>query len=149
MAGSSISVSRNFTLKTDRLITPEACRQIGLELLVKIENRTISGRDEMQTTFTPYSESYARRVKGRRAPVDLKHTGQMLGDMDVLKADGRRIVLGFRSSDMAQRARYHDSLEARRKMPLRRFLGLQPSWVTEVFRRVRLTLPPIGQRRKV
>lgn len=141
MAQAGIRVSRNFTMKVDRVVSPRTCREIGLGLLVKIENRTIGGRDESGHAFHIYSKAYGMRVKGRRSPVDLKlGNSGMLSDMDVVRADGHHIDLGFRSQAMWQRAQYHDSLEPRKKMPLRRFLGLPTAWVEDVVRRIRLGL---------
>jgi hypothetical protein len=140
MARAGIRVSRNFTMKVDRMVSPRTCREIGLGLLVKIENRTISGRDETGHAFTEYSADYGKYVKGRRRPVDLKRSGDMLKDADVLVADGHRILLGFRSDAMDQRAFYHDSDGAHPKMPKRRFFGLSAVWVEDVVRRIRLGL---------
>lgn len=134
---SRIRVSRNFTMAVPRCIRPETARTIGLWLLVQIENRTISGLNETRSSFAPYSARYGKEVKGRMRPVDLKRSGDMLGDMDVVAATSHRIALGFNSDAMAQRAAYHDSLASRRKMPLRRFLGVQQSWIEEVVKRLR------------
>lgn len=147
-ARGSITVTRNFTLRTDRILSPETVRELGLMLLVQIENRTVMrGRDETQQPFQPYSAWYGQSVKGRRAPVDLKRTGAMLADMSVITASSRLLQLGFRSDAMAKRASYHDSLAPRTKMPLRRFLGLQPTWVTQALRTLKLSLPAPGTRR--
>ena len=140
MARSGIRVSRNFTMKVDRCVSPRTCREIGVGLLVKIENRTLGGRDETGHAFQQYSTPYGPKVKGRMRPVDLKRSGDMLADMDVLRADGQRIVLGFRSDEMDQRAFYHDSNGAHPKMPKRRFFGLSAVWVDDVVRRIRLGL---------
>jgi hypothetical protein len=150
---SHIKVTRNFTLKVDRVLSPASCREMGLMLLVRIENRTLSGRNELGSAFTPYSASYAK-VKGRRSPVDLKRDGTMLKDMDVLTADGHKIELGFRTQEMWQRSRYHDSRAPRKLaangkpiIPLRRFLSVNTAWIRDALRLVRLNLGTIHARR--
>lgn len=149
-ARGDIKVTRNFTLRTDRILTPDTVREMGLMLLVEIENRTVTrGRDENQAAFKPYSAWYGTHIKGRRSPVDLKRTGAMINDMAVITASSRLLQLGFRSSAMAQRAAYHDSEAPRTKMPLRRFLGLQPTWITKALRTLKLDLPAPGMRRPV
>lgn len=134
-----IRMRRSFTLRSNRLLDDQALREIGTRLLVRLDDRIGKGRDEDQRAFTPYSLSYAR-AKGRRSPVDLSHSGTMRGDTAVLSVAGGRIQLGFRSEVMAQRARYHDSLEPRRVMPLRRFLGIPHTWAVEALRQVKLRI---------
>jgi len=146
MARAQITVTRNFKLAVPRLMSATAMRAVGLELCVKIENRTRSGRDETGHAFTQYSEEYARRVKGGRlAPVTLSHRPVgMLNELDVLVATPTRIGIGFRSAAMEQRAEYHDGLVrnpgVRGSNPLRRFMGVHPSWVEAAVRKIRASL---------
>jgi hypothetical protein len=141
MARGSVRVTRSTTLKSPRILTATEARVIGLQLCAKIENRTLSGVDEQRRAFHPYSEDYGTRVKHRLRPVDLRRTGKMLGDLDVVVATSHRIGIGFRSAEAEQRAEYHDGLAGhdgkRGSNPLRRFLGLQPSWIDEIVRRIK------------
>ena len=141
MARGRIAVSRNFTFKSARLMTVDTAKAAGLTLCAYIENRTLAGRDETGKAFAPYSPDYAKYVKHRERPVDLHASGEMLGDLDVVVATSRRIGIGFRSAVAEQRALYHDGLAGhdgkRGSNPLRRFMGLQPSWVDAVVRVIR------------
>jgi hypothetical protein len=142
---SRITVSRNFRLTTGRAMSVTTAKECGLYLAAQIENRTRSGRDDLGKSFIEYSDDYAKRVKHRKRPVDLVHTGKMLGDLGVVVATNTRIGIGFTSAEAEQRAEYHDGLAGhdgkRGSNPLRRFMGVQPSWITEVVRRIRTALP--------
>ena len=68
--------------------------------------------------FKNYSESYSK-LKGKKKPVDMTVTGDMLDSLEVESTDeGRTLLVSFES----EIAKYHDQMGAGRKKIIRRLL---------------------------
>lgn len=81
-----IEIKRNFpSLAKLQLTTPALMREIGLLARERIYKRTVSGRDEHDESFTPYSRSYAAKKGGElgTSSVNLQVSGAMLNAMRV------------------------------------------------------------------
>jgi len=79
-----IKVSRNFRvgdLVKYALPTTSDMRAAGEQLAVKIENRTLSGKDEDGRKFAPCADS-----TGKSGPVTFHDTSRMFADFGVIKA---------------------------------------------------------------
>lgn len=115
----------------------QAMRTEGLKLIVRILNRTASGRDENNRRFEPYSPAYLKRFGGLKpgGVVDLNLSGDMLRALDVLEASETKIRIGFSNADAEVLAGYHDRGAGR--LPVRQFLGIPPSWLDDLVRRLR------------
>lgn len=101
--------------------------KLGRRAIHMIKRRTQKGKDFEDNDFKPYSKKYAkyRDRKGRNTtPVDLLFEGLMLAGLTAVP-DGDVALLRFTSSDLGQIANYHNSLEPRSKVPLRRFLDFK------------------------
>ena len=102
-------------------------RGAGVEIAVRVQNRTMDGRDEDNRKFTPYTAKYAEWKGVRPSDVTLYLSGDMLNNLDVLDATSRSVAVGFRDRDLKDRAKHN---EARG----RRFLGVPNSWLTDIKR---------------
>lgn len=74
-----------------------AIKAVGVEAVSIIRRRTAAGIDMHGKAFAPYVENYrADKVEsGRTGSPDLTLTGQMLGNLQVLKSEERRVTIGF------------------------------------------------------
>ena len=127
-----IVVRKNFRFENalkDLTPTERDMRRAGEELAVKIENRTLSGRDENNQPFAPLAQPKYGKDKA-----DLHDTGQMFGDFGVVKATTKSVGLGFRTRRSERIADYHQA--GTRNMPARPFLGVTDRWVADIMRRL-------------
>lgn len=101
--------------------------KLGRRAIHLIKRRTQKGKDFEDEDFKPYSKNYAR-YRGRKGrnetPVDLLFEGLMLAGLTAVP-DEDAALIRFTSSDLGQIANYHNSLEPRSKIPLRRFLDFK------------------------
>ena len=107
--------------------TDDEMREVGTMLVQRIIRRTRRGNDYKGRPFKPYSDAYhaLRDRKGRNTePVSLTYNGKMLSSM-TSEAKGGVARLYFSSAAAGKIANYHNSLEPRKKMPLRRFLAVE------------------------
>src|SRR5688572_13612575 len=100
-------------------------QKTGTDLRNRIVARTLSGRDEDNRRFTPYSPMY-RRIKGSSL-VNLRLSGRMHDDLTVLRASRTGFLIGYRSQRSEQIALDHESGKGR--LPVRRHLGVPITWV--------------------
>lgn len=121
--------------------------RMGQHALDLIMRRTEQGLDYQYQRFAPYSEAYAawklEKTAGRDVSiVDLLLRGTMLANMQAVAvpakttADGFDALLYFPNQQMGQRAHYHNATleedpRPRTKMPLRRFLAIEPGGYDE------------------
>jgi hypothetical protein len=125
-----IRIRKNFTfadLLDDVTPTEREMRKAGEELAVKIENRTLRGRDENNQPFAPLAQP---KYGSDRST--LHDTSRMFEDFGVVEASRKRFVLGFRSRRSERIAEYHQ--HGTRRMPARPFLGVPARWVTDLVR---------------
>lgn len=95
---SSITVRRNFGPLVDlQLSTKALMREVGLLARERIIRRTISGQDEHDQRFAPYSPLYAERKAKElgRAGVNLQVSGAMLNAITVTDVTDTSVSLGF------------------------------------------------------
>lgn len=81
-----VSVTRNFPPLTDTVfLTRDDWRRVGLLARERIIRRTLSGQDEDDRPFTPYSPAYAKQLAkiGQGSGVDLQLSGEMLRAIQV------------------------------------------------------------------
>lgn len=117
----------------------EDMERVGQRALDLILARTSKGMDWHYSQFVPYSKAYARHRdrRGRNTtPVDLLFTGKMLADMQAVaipdSESGYIAQLYFPSQQQGQIAHYHNATldedpRPRTKIPLRRFLAIDPN----------------------
>lgn len=113
--------------ESDFQLTDDELLEVANFLRFLIDQDTREGVDAFGKAFVPYSESYARfrMKKGRNTtPVDLTFTGQMMAGIATKTASGTA-VLFFPNRERARIANFHNSLEPRKKIPLRRFFALE------------------------
>ena len=102
-------------------------RAAGVEIAVKVQNRTQGGKDENNARFKPYTPAYAKQKGVGVTQVDLYRSGDMLNNLDVLEVTDHSVAVGFSDSAMKQRAEHN---EARG----RKFLGVPASWIEAIKR---------------
>lgn len=93
-----VSVTKNFNLKTLELTDRQLMREVGLLARERIYSRTISGRDEDNQPFRPYSADYKatkQRELGKSSPVNLQLSGGMLNALTILAVTDDSVTLGF------------------------------------------------------
>lgn len=120
----------NGQIKSVSFVDIDRMYDAGVYLAVQLENRTQGGRDEAGNKFRPYTAAYARAKNVARTAVDLTRSGEMFASFGVLWAARNRVRIGFSSAAMERRARYNEGMG-------RKFLGLDPRWLTEVHRRLK------------
>ena len=129
----SVTVSRNveslFRLKfSDRRLI----REILLLLRERIIRRTLSGRDEDEAGFAPYSPRYKKA--GQR--VTLQDTGEMLQGITPVSVGTKQGDLGFKGGGSLRKATYHQVTGAGRSQVIRRFFGVSSSDEDEALKKV-------------
>lgn len=95
---SSVTVTANFgSLKDLKLTTRELMKEIGLLARERIVRRTISGRDEDDQSFEPYSAAYAKRKAEELGGggVNLQVSGAMLNAIVITELTDDSVTLGF------------------------------------------------------
>jgi hypothetical protein len=96
----SVTIKANFGPLADlKLSSRELMKEIGLLARERIVRRTVSGRDERDAAFRPYSPGYAER-KAREVGaggVDLQLSGGMLNAITIVNLTDDSVTLGFSS----------------------------------------------------
>jgi hypothetical protein len=94
----SVTILRNFPPLTDlKLTSRELMHEVGLLARDLIYQRTISGRDQSDAPFAPYSRAYAE-TKARAVgttEVNLQLSGAMLNAMQIVHVDDESVEIGF------------------------------------------------------
>jgi hypothetical protein len=109
--------------------TDQELQRLANRALDIITTRTHKGLDYQNKPFKDYSTKYAakREKRGRNTDkVNLSFRGEMMAAITGGPDKGAARIY-FSNSQLAEIANYHNSLEPRRKMPLRRFLDLDES----------------------
>jgi hypothetical protein len=124
--------SRTFRFRDIKFVDRSTMREVGNTIAVRIVNRTLSGKDENNRRFIPYSERYRRRKKtyGRTDVVDLHESGDMLNDLGPTEVTDAKVRVGFTDPDMEYLAKCHD--QGRGNNPERRFMGIPEAWVRDI-----------------
>lgn len=94
-----VSVSRNFgPLDQLQLLTREDWGRVGRLARERLVTRTLTGRDEHDKAFAPYSRGYAavKAAQGASGRVDLQLSGEMLRGITV-SPDETGVTLGLSS----------------------------------------------------
>jgi hypothetical protein len=130
-----------------KLVDAKVMREIGKLAVDEILRQTDAGRDYQGRAFKPYSEGYADRkatYRGGRlgadigtGGVDLKVTGRMLNDLQIISTTPRKVVLGFVTARSAELAFYHVESGAGKSHVIRDFFGLTQRFLDEAVRRVK------------
>lgn len=115
------------TLPNARVMAAEA-----RSLTDRIVARTRSGRDEQNRKFRPYTYRYALRKGVSPGAVDLTLTGDMLDNLSPIKVARNGFTIGFLSRFAALKAAWNET-----KYPQRRFMGIPPTWLNDLVRRLR------------
>jgi hypothetical protein len=90
----SVTIKANFGPLADlKLSSRELMKEIGLLARERIVRRTISGLDEDERAFQPYSPAYAK-AKGS-ARVTLQVSGAMLNAIQITDVTDTSVTLGF------------------------------------------------------
>jgi hypothetical protein len=99
----------------ERLDLTEATKEaIGQAIIDKIINRTQDNLDKNNNSLGTYSSSYKdspdfKILKGNKSLVDLTATGDMLGNIDIIKITPQTIVFGFPDGTQNTKAYGHIS----------------------------------------
>ncbi len=104
-------------------------RKIAGDLTYRIQQRTLSGRDEDNRAFAPYAADGPK--SGQR--VTLEDTGAMLGEMGPTHVTATSTRVGWTDADLEEIAGYHQ--RGTKKMPRRSFIGVPLAWVREAVRK--------------
>lgn len=122
----------------NRQLSSDYLNRVGREIVRTIEKRTLSGKDKSGNSFYPYSKEYKESMEFRiagKSPnnVNLKLTGEMLGDLSVIAIDEKKgqIIIGF--EDEQQKAKAHGHITgAEGNLPVRDFLGISKSELEDI-----------------
>jgi hypothetical protein len=102
--------------------------RVGRAIVAQIERRTAKGIDKNGQPFVPYSDEYRESLEFRIArktdTVNLRLSGEMLGDLGVLGVNSStgEILIGFEDSE--QQAKAHGHITGGGTVPKRDFLGV-------------------------
>lgn len=109
------------------LVSPEMLGRMAGHAKEAVVARTLSGKDVANAPFKPYSKKYGKTREKRGVNgtvVDLRFTGEMLGDISARQGPLRNeSMVFFSSKKSAEKARCHQA-GAGRNGVRRRFFGL-------------------------
>jgi len=105
---------------------PELRDAIGQRVIDRIVERTLSGRSKTGHVFKGYSDSYIKsaifKAFGKDpSNVNMRLKGDMLGQMDIIEQDSKKIALGW--GDTTQNAKAYNHTQGD-TLPKRDFFGL-------------------------
>ena len=96
----SVTISKNFGELAHLPLTDRALmREVGLLARERIIRRTLSGQDEDEASFAPYSAGYANqkaRALGGTATVTLQVSGRMLQGIVLDPIEDDAVTLTFK-----------------------------------------------------
>lgn len=104
---------------------------IGDRILSRIRRRTREGLDINNNFFRGYSPNYEKD-----GTVNLRESGDMVADLEVLSHGPGFITIGFTSSESNDKASYIQFPRGQKagKQPRRRFVGISASDLNEILR---------------
>lgn len=126
----------------DKELPRNYLERVGRELVRVIENRTKAGKDKNGAPFAPYSDSYKESddfmlANKSKNNVNLKLSGEMLANLNILSASEGTIIIGFRDEEQRAKAHGHQTgANGTGKLPVRDFLGISEDELAEVLRKV-------------
>lgn len=104
------SPSQSFTVQLPKNLSKSERERVGRGIIAHIKSRTARGLDKDNRPFKPYSESYKNSVEfkaaGKGPIVNLKLTGEMLEDLQILKQGEGFVTIGFTKSGNNSKAFY-------------------------------------------
>jgi hypothetical protein len=95
---STVTIAKNFGPLADLPLTDRALmREVGLLARERVIRRTLSGVDEDDQAFAPYSLGYAKAKAATlgSARVNLQVSGAMLNAIQIIEVTDTSVTLGF------------------------------------------------------
>lgn len=125
---------------------PDLVSLIGQEIIDTMVNRTLKGKDinySSMTAIDPYSDSYREsddfKIYGKTRKVDMKLTGEMLADINILESDPAALKIGFGDTLQSRKAhghltgmKYNDQIPYKHKPKPRLFFGVSSKDVNKI-----------------
>lgn len=78
---------------------------VGEDIINYIRKRTESGLNNRGNAFPKYSKDYMKsldfKIAGKNSKVNLKQTGDMLSDIEVLSIKGNKLTIGFERGSLS------------------------------------------------
>tara|TARA_B100001971_G_C18266422_1_gene593064 strand:+ start:1430 stop:1945 length:516 start_codon:yes stop_codon:yes gene_type:complete len=132
-----------------RDLTPRQRELLAEKIVRKIRERTKEGKSATGRPFKGYSKEYKEsldfKLAGKSDTVDLRSTGDMLSELDVLSINNRYIMVGYEKDHPdAGKVQGNVTGEYGNDKPVTRprdFIGLPKKWVEILAAEVRLELP--------
>ena len=97
-------------------------REIGREIITRIEARTVRGINKNGQQFPAYSKAY-KKTTGKTSPVDLVISGKMLKNLRVTETTDDTITISWPEGQSKIRLRAENHIHGV-TLPRRDFLGL-------------------------
>jgi hypothetical protein len=121
-------------------LSKEQVAKVAKQIIRTIEKRTASGRDKNGVMFKGYSADYMEskvfEAVGKSTQVDLRLTGEMMTDLDILSSSNGKATIGFPDDEARARAHGHiTGANGTGKLPVRDFLGVNNDELASAIRR--------------
>lgn len=112
---------------------PDDREDIGEDIVAFIRERTQKGLDINNNLFAGYSKFYEKSGE----TVDLRFSGDMMADLEVLSHGPGFIVIGFVDETSNDKARWSQDPygKAKGKRPPREFVGISPKDLSRILKR--------------
>lgn len=136
-------------IKVDPKLTPQQTQLLGRKIVDLIRERTSEGLGSKDEPFQGYSKSYKNsldfKIAGKTNTVNLRQTGDMMADLDVLSIEGNTITIGY-EMDYEDIGKVHGNVtgEYGNDSPVtkpRNFIGISDSWLEILTEEVLFELP--------
>lgn len=129
-----------FEVSIDERYTAEEREAIAAEIMSRVRQRTLSGKDVNGRNFPGYEPKYVKSVDFKAAgksknQVNLRLSGEMLAYMEVLKNQKGKVVIGYSDEDQAGKAEGNNiGSYGGKKNPkkARNFLGINPKELSSI-----------------
>ena len=107
----SKEISKKFKRLQSKLprIIDIGVKQGGFQLIEIIRTKTKKGIDVNDVPFQPYTRAYRKRLEkeGRPLRVDLRYSGDMMGDLTTKKTGKHKVSLGFARASERDKAMFN------------------------------------------
>ena len=116
--------SQNKIITIPVAYSPSEREEIGERIVSRIRRRTREGLDINNKLFAGYSPNY-----DKDGAVNLRESGDMVADLEVISHGRGFITIGFTSSDSNDKASYIQNPRGQKagKQPRRQFVGISRS----------------------
>lgn len=122
---------------------PDLVTLIGQELIDIMVKRTTSGKDINYSAMAPYSSSYVAsdefKAHGKSRKVNMKLTGEMLADINLINEDPAALKIGFGDTLQSRKAHGHitgmrdnDQIPSKHKPAPRLFFGVSSEDISKI-----------------